>query len=521
MKKQLFANRHVRLWFLMALFFTLILSLIVSAIILIYRRAIDTGYRAELRIQLQRARSELSVSGYSPEVAEKFAARGIRLLLVDGSTREIIYEEDGGIPIGVLRETAPSRERRSDSRRSQDAMLLQELVTARLGSEDGSFFAADGAEGESPPKGLQSMDLFLCGREGKLLFCLFLPVASTNTAITLAIRYATLVSVTAWLIGLLLLYWLSKLVTRPHREIVETAAQIAKLDFSRRCPPALTMELDALGQSINSMADSLETNVKALQDANEQLQAELSARVRQQQISSELIGNLSHDLKTPIAIISGYAEGLLEGVAKTPEKQKTYYEMILRESEQLQVMVTRMLALSRMESGATPIQPETFDLTLLLDEVLDSFQRELEREGLTLTRAGYRPCMVHTDYDCARQSILNYVQNAIYHINNGKRIEVRLEDRGDCVRVRVRNSSAPIPEQEAGRLWDKLYRGDASRHRRKGEVGLGLAIVKGNMDRLGHSYGFENDPDFPGVCFWIELPQVKGPEKETGLNPST
>ena len=510
MKKKLLARGPIRLWFMMALFFTLILSLIVCSIIFVYRWAIDTGYRAELRTQLRSARTELSSSGYTAEVVDKYEARGIRLLLVDDSCG-IIYEGDGGVPLGILQENGPNRQRGAMRSREQNAAILRKLVSDRLGSEDGYFFVADGMEEGKMPKTAQSMELFLCGREGRRLFCLFLPVASTNTAITLAIRYATVASIAAWLIGLLLLYWLSKRVTRPHREIAETAAQIAKLDFSKRCPPALTTELNALGQSINTMADSLETNVKELQSANKQLQAELCARVRQQQISKELLGNLSHDLKTPIAIISGYAEGLLEGVAQTPEKQKTYYEMILRESEQLQVMVSRMLALSRMESGATPIQPETFDLTQLLDEVLDSFQRELEREGLVLTKVGWRPCMVRTDYDCVRQSILNYVQNAIYHINNGNHIEVRLEDRGELVRVRVLNSSAPIPEQEAARLWEKLYRGDASRHRRKGEVGLGLSIVKGNMERLGHGYGFENDPDFPGVCFWIELPQVKQP----------
>ena len=182
--------------------------------------------------------------------------------------------------------------------------------------------------------------------------------------------------------------------------------------------------------------------------------------------------------------------------------------MILRESEEMQIIVSRMLALSRLESGAVQLEPEDFDLAELLNAILDSFDRELERRGLTLDRALPQPCPICADYECVRQSLLNYVQNAVYHINGGNRIEVRVKDRGDCVRVMVRNSSAPIPDEKAAKLWHKLYRGDPSRQRQNGEIGLGLAIVKGNMERLGCAYGFENDPDFPGVCFWLELPKA-------------
>lgn len=510
---------HVRLWVLMALFFTMILSVIVSAIIVTYRSSIESRYKAELRSQMRTAQQNLRQGGYTPEAAEAVSAQGIHLLLVEEESCEVLYESVGGIPLGVLQEAKDAARYRAADPPRRDAQLLRELVRQRLGREDGSFFAADDEEDNKPPRGLESKAIFYCGRDGGFLYAFYMPVSSTNAAIGLAIRYATLVSVTAWLVGLLLLYWLSKAVTRPHRRITDTAAQIAELDFSRRCPPALTLELDALSQSINSMADSLENNVRALREANRQLQAELAERIRQQQISSELMANLSHDLKTPIAIISGYAEGLREGVARTPEKQNTYYDMILRESEHMQVIVSRMLALGRMESGETPIQPEDFDLTLMLDEIIDSFQRVLEREGLELKREGYRPCMVHTDYSCVRQSLQNYIQNAIYHINQGNRIRVRLEPLEHSVRVRVTNSSAPIPEEKARRLWDKLYRGDSSRQRHNGEVGLGLAIVKGNMERLGHPYGFENDPDFPGVCFWLELPkagQSAAPAEEKG-----
>lgn len=502
-------SRHVRLWLLMVLVFTLILSLTVVAIVMTYRLAVEKRYESSLRQQLSGGLRQLSLRGFSEQTAEELSYQGLLLMVVREESGEILYQEDEGLPPGL----SPVPEHfRGNARMSarNDVETLRELVCSTLKTEDGSFFFSDSDLKEQKPRHLDSKILFLCGREQGLLFCLYLPVESTNAAIDLAIRYATVVSINAWFVSVILLYILSKLITRPHRQIADTAARIAGLDFSRRCPEVLTTELNEMSQSINTMADSLESNVNALQGSNERLQVELAERTRQQQITADLISNLSHDLKTPIAIISGYAEGLLEGVAKTPEKQQSYYEMILRESERLQAIVCRILALGRMESGETRINREDFDLTLLLDELLDSFQLEIERLGLRLSRVGMRPCMVRTDKACAHQSLLNYIQNAIFHINHGRQIEVRLEDRSELVRVLVRNSSAPIPEEEETRLWEKLYRGDPSRQRHNGEMGLGLSIVKSNMERLGHAYGFENDPDFPGVCFWLELPKAEG-----------
>ena len=132
---------------------------------------------------------------------------------------------------------------------------------------------------------------------------------------------------------------------------------------------------------------------------------------------------------------------------------------------------------------------------------------DLARRGITLERPKDPVCPVCSDYECVLQSVTNYIQNAVFHINNGSAIRVWLEDRGPRVRVCVANSSAPIPAEELPRLWDKLYRGDPSRQRHNGETGLGLAIVKGNMDRLGCPYGCENDEAAGMVVFWLELPK--------------
>jgi signal transduction histidine kinase len=238
------------------------------------------------------------------------------------------------------------------------------------------------------------------------------------------------------------------------------------------------------------------------------MQAELSERVRQQQISTELIANLSHDLKTPVAIISGYAEGLQEGVARTPEQQQTYYSMILKESEHMQELIWKLLAQSRLDSGEIPLEIEEFDLADLLDDAPDAFQREIERLELAVERDYSHPTPVRSDYESIRQSVGNYVQNAVLHINGGNRVRISTERRGALIRLHVANSSAPIPAEEAKKIWNRLYRGDPARQRHRGEAGLGLSIVKGNMDRLGLACGQQNLDGM--VDFWLDIPDAAG-----------
>ena len=507
MKKLL--RRRIRLWVLMSATFALISMLTVVAIVLTFDRRMASSYRTELSHQLTDGLSRLEWGYFSTSVLKRLEDQGVRSLVFDRKTGEVRFRSGGRMPLTSAEIEALDSQVSSPLVAEEEYALLCQLLDSRLGDENGSFQITDSEMAKRPgDDDLESKELFLCGRNSSLVFCLNLPMETTNTAVKLATRFTRIIGIIVWFVCVIVFYFLSKLICRPHRSIAETAAQIANLDFSKRCPEGFTRELDDLRLSINSMADSLEGHVNALRETNAQLQAELSERIRQQKISAELIANLAHDLKTPITIISGYAEGLSEGVARTPEKQQTYFDTIQRESKQMQTIVTRILALGRMESGETPIIPVDFDLTAMLDEILDSFQRELERLDLRLTRVGPKPCLVYTDYDCIRQSLINYVQNAVYHISNGNRIEVRLEDLGDRIRVRVINSSEPIAEEEARRFWEKLYRGDPSRQRQNGEMGLGLSIVKGNMERLGHAYGFENVPEFPGVCFWLEVPKA-------------
>lgn len=508
MRKKLL-HYHFPLWVLLSIVAAIVAPLFLVTISVGFTAKLERTLQTELSNQLLENMTRLEGSHYTMQELRTLEEEGTHILICDKQTGDVRYRSVAATNIVNVREDDFSHDAGPSPSIEDETSALLTLIQAHLGDETGHFIISDlqAAQNESEFS-LENQELFLCWQNDSLACCLSLPLRSTNEAVKRAILFTQKISLTIWIVFLILFVHATKHISKRYQNIAEMASRMAKLDFSRRCPENLTREMNDLRLSINTMADALEDHVNALRKANERLNIELAERIRQQKIATDLMGNLAHDLKTPIAIVSGYAEGLVEGLAKTPEKQQSYYDCIMLESSHMQEIVTRIIALGRMENGETPITLRNFDLRALLDEIINSFQRELERQDLSLTCIGAGPLMVHTDFDCARQSLLNYVQNAIYHINGGHRIEIRLVDCGNRIRVRVLNSSAPLPMEQTRKIWDKLYRGDPSRQRKHGEMGLGLSIVKSNMERLGHAYGVENAPEFPGICFWLELPKA-------------
>ena len=495
MKKR---RSFVRLWGLLTLSSALIVTLMAVSIVIACRRFLPRGYEKSIRTQLEDGLSELQADGFSRQTADRLSGEGMRIYFLRESDNTLVYRSSSFAADAGSASLFPFE---------KDAAYYRTLIDQKLGGGDGSFIVGGSESGEAD-EAINTHKLFLIGRSGDLLFCLNLPLESTGAMVDLAIRYVAIICGVGLMVCVLVFYLVSHAIGWPHKQMAETSARIAEMDFSRRCSPSPVRELDELASSINTMSDRLQKTIGELQTANEQLREELTERQRQQKLTTDLIANISHDLKTPIAVISGYAEGLQEGVARSPEQREKYYEMILRESEHMHGIVSEMLAMSRLESGEVPVRPEEFDLSELLGEVLEIFGREIERRDLRLERSFPDALPVCTDYDAIRQCVVNYVQNAVYHINGGNLVRVRTEERKGMIRLCVENSSVPIPAEEIPLLWEKLYRGDLSRQRGHGEAGLGLSIVRGNMERLGLPCGFENLPEQNMVRFWLCVPKA-------------
>jgi signal transduction histidine kinase len=224
---------------------------------------------------------------------------------------------------------------------------------------------------------------------------------------------------------------------------------------------------------------------------------------KSEQARKSLVSNISHDLKTPIALISGYADGLRVGMAKTEDQMREYCDVISDETDRMMEMICQMLEVSRLESGTVQLTVDDFDLSEELDGILTSFRVEIERRGIQLTRDYPESVYIRSDALSVEQVLINYIQNAVSHMGEGNRMAVTVTG-SEVLRVTVFNSADPIPEEDLERIWDTFYRGEKSRTRASRQSGLGLAIVRGNMELLGLSYGVDNVEG--GVEFWAEFP---------------
>ena len=328
---------------------------------------------------------------------------------------------------------------------------------------------------------------------------------SIAQASTVSIQFSLIVGLIVLIIAILSYSRLSKRVTEPITQITSIANQIAHLDFSQKCSVSTGGEIEDMANSVNTMSDFMQSHIARLQEANEQLKADIAEKKELEEARKNLVANLSHDLKTPIGLIAGYADGLRSGMAKTDEEIRDYCDVIHDESDRMMAMILRMMELFRLESGTVELEPEEFDLKDLLDYVVEIFSVEIERVGIHFT-SDYKDCLyVTTDYFSAEQVITNYMQNAIAHMGFGKNLNLYVEELETAYRVCVFNSSDPIPEEELPRLWERFYRLDRSRARSGRQSGLGLSIVKRNMELLGGEYGVRNVEG--GILFWAEFPK--------------
>lgn len=322
------------------------------------------------------------------------------------------------------------------------------------------------------------------------------------------IRSPVLVGTVMALAGAGVMLLLYVLLGRTLTDITGTASRIAELDFTRKCGDPLTEEFAELAGTVNKLSENLQSNVADLNETNRRLSQELVERRRQEQLTTDVISHLSHDLKTPIAIISGYSEALTVGLAKTDEQRDRYAAMISAESEHMRKIVEKLLTLSRAEANLAPARQEVFDFSEMLRYILSRFEMEIRNEGLHLDAVIPRTLQVSSEPEGVEQITINYVQNAVYH-NSGANLSVRLTQKDGMARLSVVNDAEPISEADAPHIWEKLYRVDRARSRNHGEAGLGLNIVRQNCERLGLPYGFRNLDR--AVEFWLEVPLAGSP----------
>ncbi len=306
------------------------------------------------------------------------------------------------------------------------------------------------------------------------------------------------------LISVIVVSIVSYSFTHKLLKLVEISKRMSNMDFGvRYVVHDWFDEVDDLGENINKMADRLEKNIRELKTANLELEKDIQHKTQIEEMRTEFVSNVSHELKTPLAIIQGYAEGLKEGINDDPESREFYCDVIIDEAAKMNKMVKQLLTLNQIENGKEPLDIERFNITEVIRQRIQAVALILEQNDIKIRFENTEEIYVWADEYKIEEVITNYISNAINHIKYDKIIEIKLQKNNEgIVRVTVFNTGDNIPEEDIDNIWDKFYKVDKARTREYGGSGIGLSIVKAIMNSHGRRFGVENRDN--GVEFWFE-----------------
>ena len=302
--------------------------------------------------------------------------------------------------------------------------------------------------------------------------------------------------------GMIIMVFTNK-ITKPISELTKLSRRMSDLEFDARYESSVGNEIDLLGESFNRMSEQLESTISELKSANIKLQKDIEDKVKIDKMRKEFLDNVSHELKTPIALIQGYAEGLKENISDDPESREFYCDVIMDEASKMNKLVKNLLVLNQLESGKDETIMERFDIVSLIRGVLQTMDIMIQQKKANVIFEEESPVYVWADEFKVEEVVTNYVSNALNHLEGERQIELKLQMEGDRVKVSVFNTGKPIPEEDLPNLWSKFYKVDKARTREYGGNGIGLSIVRAIMEGMDQKFGVQNYEN--GVEFWFTL----------------
>ncbi|SDB08400.1 Signal transduction histidine kinase [Pseudobutyrivibrio sp. YE44] len=322
-------------------------------------------------------------------------------------------------------------------------------------------------------------------------------------------RFLLYIVIVGSLISIIIGKFVIAYFTRPLFELINITKRISNFDFDATYhPQKFYNEMDDLGEHVNEMSTTLKRAIEQLRTANESLKHDLELREETENMRKEFVSNVSHELKTPIALIQGYAEGLQEGIMDDEISRQIYLDIIIDEANKMNRLVREMLILNQLEAGQMSMDMVDFDLTEMIDSVVESNKINFEAQGISYSFINKTECYVHADEFLVEQVVTNFISNAIHYVLNENILNVRYDFlKKGKVRISVFNSGNNIAKKDLKHIWEKFYKADKARSREYGGSGIGLSVVKATMELLHEKFGVENLPN--GVEFWFELSLAK------------
>ena len=324
------------------------------------------------------------------------------------------------------------------------------------------------------------------------------PLSFIQEGLEISTRYHLLIIVLALIIGSSMSFVFSKKMTDPILELKEITQRISLLDFNIKFEKERKDEIGELGYAINKMGGTLEKNIDEINKVNKKLMEDIENEKRLDKLRKEFIASVSHELKTPIAIIQGYAQGLMENIAETEEDRNFYCEIIVEESLKIDSLVKELLLITQMDSGYFKIEKEKVDLYQMIKDIRDKYSSK-NRE---IKYIGEKDIFAYCDEKYIDRVLENLVVNALKYSTGDREVTITVEDIENRYKVIISNESENLSEDDLENIWTPFYRVNKARDR--DGHGLGLAIVRGILENHKSNFGvYITEKNI--INFWFEL----------------
>lgn len=340
-----------------------------------------------------------------------------------------------------------------------------------------------------------------------------MPITPIQDSVRISNQFLLILGFVTMIVGGIAILVITERFTKPIEELNDIANGMANLDFSKKYRIQDNEdEINELGRSINILSDKLEDTIYQLKLNNMELEKDIEQRSKIDEMRKQFISDVSHELKTPIALIQGYAEGLVDNVISDEENKKFYAEVILDEANKMDKLVKRLLELMKLEYEDRKFNDTKFDVVELINEVIRNSKVVLDEKNIEVEFKEENSINIYADDFYIEQVVSNYFTNAIKNVlevNGNKKIKISIKNAKDPnkLKVSVFNTGKNIDQENLNRIWTRFYKIDESRQRSKGGTGIGLALVKAIMTKYNCNYGVTNKKD--GVEFYFEIPKAK------------
>ena len=316
------------------------------------------------------------------------------------------------------------------------------------------------------------------------------PVKGIHESVSIANEFYIFAGLIVIFIGGIFIFIFSKRITKPIIEMSNVAENISNLEFDKIVHIESQDEIGRLGKSINKISEKLSASINGLKQDVER--------------RKQLVSNMSHELKTPIGIIKGYAEGLKYGVVDDKEKMAKYCSVIVEECDRMDNLVRELLNHSKMESGMVELNITSFDSGEFISKIAERFKPTFIEKGITFDFKCVNNYIITADHDMLEKAINNFITNAINYVEGRNFIQLTAEKKEKGIKISVFNTGNHIPAEDLEKIWDIYYKVDKARSRKYGGHGIGLSIVRLIVQLHGGITKVENIDE--GVIFSLEIP---------------